>query len=110
METMTTLFFWLGNFIPLYIASGVVAGAVLVVRARSISGALITVGAAAHLTGYLSLDRPIGAEETALSTFLPTLMFPGSLLVSVGMLSLAFSVRGKRPNNSFKPKPLRGSA
>jgi hypothetical protein len=41
-------------------------------------------------------------------TYLPAVLYPSALCMSFAVC--AFAVIRQRPNNSFKPKPLRGSA
>ena len=97
METLTTLFAWLGHYIPVYIAVFALAGIILAVRKHYIGGILIALGSAIHLVGYWVLtSRRIGEEFTAFSDLLTALMYPGTPLTAAGLIYLAFTAA---PNN-----------
>jgi hypothetical protein len=91
----------IATFIPLLLAY-------LCVRGARPAKLRVVALAANFSFGALYLAAALSAFMHTGLLYWPAVAYPGFLATSLGAIGLCVALQ--RPNNSFKPKPLRGSA
>lgn len=93
METITHAFQSLSLLIEVFSLLIAVAGFYIAIRGYKLAGAMVGVGSGLHAFGYsLLMRRDIFTDVTPLESLMISTMYPGLLLLSVGVCYLAYSL------------------
>lgn len=91
METITHAFQSLSNLIEVFSILIALAGLFIATRNYKGAGLMIAVGSGLHAVGYFLLThRDLNSEVSPLGTLLISAMYPGLLLLTLGICYLAY--------------------
>jgi len=94
MEELAHAFLWLDYLIETFSILIALAGVLLVFRGYKVAGALIAIGSGMHALGYhLHMAPDVLLDNEPLLGLLISLMYPGLLLLTLGICYLAFSLK-----------------
>jgi hypothetical protein len=97
METITQLFQSLDFLIEGFSILIAISGLLIALRGYKIAGALIAVGSGLHALGhFLLVHRDLSVDPTAFESLLISTMFPGLLLLTIGVCYLALTLQAPR--------------
>jgi hypothetical protein len=97
MEALTHTFQSLSFLIEALSLVIAAAGLFIAFQGYKAAGAMISIGSGFHALGYfLLMRRDLQAEPTPLNALVISAMYPGLLLLTVGICYLAYSLRRKR--------------
>jgi len=91
MESIANTFQYLSYLIEVFSALMAVSGVLIVFKGYRLAGTLMALGGGLHFLGYSVMM--FETEYTPLKQLLTSLMFPGLLLLTLGICLLAFTLR-----------------
>ena len=97
MEEITRAFQSLSYLIEVFLVLIAVSGLSIAFKGYKAAGTMIGLGAGLHALGYyLLMHRDLQADTTPLKELVISTMYPGFLLLTVGICYLAYSLHSKR--------------
>ena len=97
METISHAFQSLGDLIEVFSLLVAMAGFYIAFQGFKVAGTMIGVGSGLHALGYSLLTRrDLHVELTSFRSLLINTMYPGLLLLTVGICYLAYLLHRKR--------------
>ena len=98
MEEISHAFQYLGALIEYFSIVTAIAGAAIAAKGYRLAGVMITIGSGLHAFGYIvltQLHRALDAPSP-IQTLLISCMYPGLLVLTIGICYLAFTLRHRR--------------